>query len=212
MRPHPIDHSPWIWVVLAIAAGCEAWATVSAFREHRAEQRRKLGLWAAFRASKDLTTYAVLFENGAALLGVVVAFAGILASRLTGSPYPDASASIVIGAMLAVVAFFLIRESRGLLIGESINPAAAQAIRALVAANPNVEEVLKAMTMQTGAHEVLLVMDVRFCAELTASKVVDVIDTIERAVRTRWPEVTRIFIEADRLVEQQRLPEPGILT
>lgn len=142
VHPRPVEHSPWSYVVLGVAAACEIWATVTAYREYRGDTLREAGLWRSFRASKDLTTFAVLFENGAALLGVGVAFAGILATRLTGNPSFDAAASILIGAMLAIVAVLLIRESKGLLIGESINPVAAAQIRAAVGATREVEEVL----------------------------------------------------------------------
>jgi cation diffusion facilitator family transporter len=203
IHPHAIDHSPWTYVVLGVAAVFEAWAMLAAYREYRSQKRREKTLWRAFRASKDLTTFAVLFENGAALLGVIVAFVGILATRLSGSPYPDAAASIVIGALLAVVAFFLIRESKELLIGEGIHSAVVQDIRALVQQTPNVDEVMQILTMQTGPHEVLLLMDVRFPAELTAGRIVAVIDDLERRVRGRYPDVARIFIEAECIAGTQ---------
>jgi cation diffusion facilitator family transporter len=205
IHPRPVDHSPWSYIVLGVAAVCETWATVTAYREYRREKRQGFGLWSSFRASKDLTTFAVLFENGAAVLGVFVAFAGIFATRQTGSSSFDAASSIVIGVMLAAVAFVLIRESKGLLIGESINPVAAEQIRGIVSATTDVEEVLNLMTMQTGARDVLLLMDVRFRAEMTATRMVEVIDALERLVRNRYPDISRIFIEADRIVEQ-RMP------
>lgn len=206
VHPRPLDHSIWSYVVLGAAVPFEAAAMVSAWREYRRERRAGAdGLWRAFVASRDLTTFAVLFENAAALLGLAIAFAGILTSHLIGSPVPDAIASICVGVMLAAVAFLLVRESRGLLIGEGLGRRAIQEIRALAEANPDVEEVLQAMTLATGPYEVLLVMDVRFANDLTAARLVDVVDELERGVRARWPDITRIFIEADRLVEPRRV-------
>ena len=210
LRPHPLAPSMWSYIVLGVAAVCESIATVSAYREYRAVKRKEeIGLWRAFRASKDLTTFVVLFENGAAIIGVVIAFLGILATHVFGSPYPDGIASLLIGVLLGVVAFVLIRESKGLLIGEGVDPRAAREMRALAGANANVEEVLNLMTLQTGPGEVLVVMDLRFRPDLTAARLVDVIDDVESTFRARYPEVTRIFIEADRIVQNQRAVSPA---
>lgn len=205
LRPHPLAPSMWSYIVLGVAAVCETVATLSAYREYRSVKRKEqIGQWRAFRASKDLTTYVVLFENGAAVIGVVIAFLGISATHLFGSPYPDGVASLLIGVLLGVVAFVLIRESKGLLIGEGVDARTLRAMRAVAAANVNVEEVLNLMTLQTGPGEVLVVMDLRFRADLTAARLVDVIDEVESALRARYPDVTRIFIEADRIVQNQR--------
>lgn len=197
VRPAPIHDSLWSYVVLAVAAVFEGWATLSAYREHRAvKRRREVGLWAAFRASKDLTTFTVLFENGAALVGVAIAFVGIVLTHATGSPYPDGIASLLIGALLLVVAYFLIRESKGLLVGEGVDPRAVQEMRDLAAADDDIEEVLELLTLQTGANDVLVVMTVRFRSSLTTVEVVKTVADVEQALRARFPDVSRIFIQA----------------
>jgi cation diffusion facilitator family transporter len=198
--PKPMHPSLWNFVVLAVAAVFEGWATVSAYREHRAAKRHaEMSLWAAFRASKDLTTFTVLFENGAALIGVAIAFAGIALSHALGSPYPDAIASLLIGVVLVLVAYFLIRESKALLIGESVDPLVDSKMRAIAEADADTEKVLQLLTLQTGPTEVLALMDVRFRAELTTAQIVTSIGRVEQAIRTRFPEVTRIFVEASSL-------------
>jgi cation diffusion facilitator family transporter len=202
--PKPIHPSLWNFVVLAAAAVFEGWATVSAYREHRAAKRHaEVGLWAAFRATKDLTTFTVLFENGAALIGVAIAFAGIASSHLLGSPYPDAVASLLIGVLLIVVAYFLIRESKALLIGEGVDPLVDSEMRAIAERDADTEKVLELLTLQTGPTEVLALMDVRFRADLTTAQVVTSIGRVEKAIRTRFPEVTRIFVEASSLTGRQ---------
>lgn len=206
----PIHPSLWNFVVLAVAAVFEGWATVSAYREHRAAKRHaEIGLWAAFRAAKDLTTFTVLFENGAALIGVGIAFAGIGLSHVVGSPYPDAIASLLIGVLLIVVAYFLIRESKALLIGEGVDAPADREMRAIAEADPDTEKVLQLLTLQTGPTEVLALMDVRFRAGLTTAQVVTSIARVERALRMRFPDVTRIFVEASGLTGRQRDPPNG---
>jgi cation diffusion facilitator family transporter len=202
--------SVWSYVVLGIAAIFEGWTTAAAYREFRAvKTRKRLTLWGAFRASTDLTTFVVLFENGAALLGIVIAAVGIGVSQALGSPYPDGIASILIGALLGVVAFLLIRESKGLIVGEGMDRQSAQEMRAVIQANPNVEEILTLLTLHTGPREVLAAMDLRFRPEITAARLVEVIDDVESSVRARFPEVTRIFIEADRIIETARATSPA---
>jgi cation diffusion facilitator family transporter len=202
--PKPLEVSTWNYVVLAVAAGFETWATVSAYREHRAVKReRDVGLWAAFRASKDLTTFTVLFENGAALVGVAIAAAGIALSHALGSSYPDGVASLLIGIVLLVVAWFLIRESKGLLIGEGVDPRADKEMRAMTVAQADVEEVIDLLTLQTGPKQVLVLMDVRFRAELSTAQVVTSVGNIERSLRDRFPDVRRIFVEASSLTRRE---------
>lgn len=198
MKPAPVDATAWSYAVLGAAGLFELVATVSAYREHRRLGGRT-GLWTAFRESKDLTTFTVLFENGAALVGVVIAFVGLSASRLLRSPYPDASASLLIGVLLVVVAYFLIRESKGLLIGEGVAPRVASAMRALATENPAVEEVMELLTLQTGPNELLVLMDARFREELTSTQIVEAVGQVERALRARFPQISRVFIEADRV-------------
>ncbi len=200
LTPKSIHPSVWNFVVLGVAAVFEGWATVSAYREHRSAKRhRGISLWAAFRATKDLTTFTVLFENGAALVGVGIAFLGIIASQVLGSPYPDAIASLLIGVLLIVVAYFLIRESKALLIGEGVGGPADREMRTIVEADSDTEQLLELLTLQTGPREVLVVMDVRFRAELTAAQVAKSVGRIEQALRSRFPDVKRIFVEASSL-------------
>lgn len=200
ITPLPLHRSVWSYVVLGVAAAFEAWACVSAYREHRAvKRRREIGLWEAFRASKDLTNFAVLFENGAALVGVAIAFAGILASHLLGRSYPDAIASLLIGTVLVVVAYFLIRESKGLLVGEGADPRVDAEMRAVATKHDAIEEVLDLVTLQFGPHEVLVMMDVRFRTELTSQEVTTAVAAVERSLRERFPDVKRIFVEASSI-------------
>lgn len=144
----------------------------------------------------------MLFENGA-LIGVVVAFVGICASRATGSAYPDTGASIVIGLLLVIVAYFLIRESKGLLLGESVSPRVAREMRAVVSETGAVEEILELLTIQTAPNEVLVLMDARFREGLSTPDVVAAIGKIEHALQARFPDVTRIFIESQRVTARR---------
>jgi divalent metal cation (Fe/Co/Zn/Cd) transporter len=103
----------------------------------------------------------------------------------------------------AVVAWFLIRESKDLLVGEGVDPRADKEMRAMTAAEADVEEVIDLLTLQMGPREVLVVMDVRFRAHLSTAQVVTSVGNIERSLRKRFPDVSRIFVEASSLTRRE---------
>jgi cation diffusion facilitator family transporter len=203
LHPQLIDHPGWSYAVLAVAALCDGYAWFTAFRQLRAASREPSVVQAA-RASKDPATFAVLFEDSAALLGVAVAFLGVFLSRWLGSPVPDGVASILIGLILAAVAVMLAYESKKLLVGESIDTVAIASIRALAEADPAVARVGQLLTMHLGAEEVLLNLDVRFHDHLSAIEIGTAVDRLEQVIRGKHAEIKRIFIEADLLTSAHR--------
>jgi divalent metal cation (Fe/Co/Zn/Cd) transporter len=154
--------------------------------------------------SKDPTTYTVLFEDSAAVLGLIVAFAGVLLSHTLDNPYFDGAASIFIGAILAVVAVLLAHQSKGLLVGESADPETLNSIRRLAESDPRVETVKKALTMHFGPHTILLAMDLRFRKDLSAAEVEESVDVIEDIIRRHHRDVKHIFIESASLPSNER--------
>jgi cation diffusion facilitator family transporter len=198
-NPHSIENPFWTYVVLGVSAVLETVSGWSAYREYRRDRRTEVGIWASFRASRDPTTFTVLFEQIAALAGIIFALVGITLSRWLHEPAFDGLGSIAIGLVLCLVALFLIRESEGLLIGEGISPPVLAEIRGIAAGNPRVEEVLKVLSMVIGPHETFLAMDVKFRAGLTTTQIVQAIDELERDIRLKFVDVTRIFIEAESI-------------
>src|SRR5574341_335671 len=196
-RPHQSDPT-WNYVVLGIAFVFESISSFFAFKAFRKELRGR-GVFKAIRASKDPTSFTVLFEDTAALLGLVVAFIGIWLGHVLQNPYLDGVASIVIGVILATVAGLLVYETRGLLIGESVDPQTLEAIRAIARADEMVEEVRKSLTMHFGPSDVLLTLDIQFKPELSAQEVAGAINRIEAKIREHHPEVRHIYIEAKSL-------------
>jgi cation diffusion facilitator family transporter len=193
---HPHQSDPkWNYVVLAIAFVFESISSFFAFRAFRKELRGR-GVFKAIRASKDPTTFTVLFEDSAALIGLVVAFLGIWLGHLLGNPYLDGVASIVIGVILASVAALLVYETRGLLVGESVDPETLEEIRSIAGADEGVQEVRKSLTMHFGPTDVLLTLNIEFKQELTAQEAADAINRIEANIRARHPEIRHIYIEA----------------
>ena len=196
---HPSHADPtWNYVVLGFAFVFEGISSVFAYKAFRSELKGR-GAISAIRASKDPTSFTVLFEDTAALLGLVVAFVGIFLGQVFHNPYFDGAASIVIGLILASVAVFLAFETKGLLIGEGVVPETLADLRSIAGADPAVQEVRKSLTMHFGPHEVLLTLDILFRKELSAEEVATAVNRLEESIRGKYPEIKHIFIEAKSL-------------
>ena len=154
-------------------------------------------LWQAIRASKDPSVFTVLFEDSAALLGLVFAFAGLLAGQLWHLAWADGAASMAVGLLLMSVAVLLARESKALLVGEGADRSTLQRIRQLAQAEPQVERVGYPLTMYFGPHNALLTMNVQFKQGLSGREIENVIDRIEVAVHGAYPDIQHIYLEAD---------------
>ena len=203
MNPHPMEHVAWNYGVLGLAIVFEGFSFSVALREFRAETGGR-PIWQSIRRSKDPTTFTVLFEDTAAMLGLLVALAGVFVGHQLDNPYLDGAASVIIGLLLGGVAVVLASESRGLLVGEGADPQTLESIRALATAEPGVERVRSPLTMYFGPHTVLLTMDIQFRPELTASEVAAVVDRVEKSIRSRHPDIKQIFIEAESISATSR--------
>ncbi|HEV7508086.1 MAG TPA: cation diffusion facilitator family transporter [Thermoanaerobaculia bacterium] len=204
LRPHPLKDLVWSYGVLGCAFVSEGVSWILSVRPLLPEIRKD-GLWKAVRTSKDPSILTVLFEDSAALAGLIVAFAGVALGQWLGTPYADGIASIVIGLLLAGVALFLVYQSKRLLLGESADPEVVEDIRALARAIPAVVEVKPPLTMHLGPDEVLLNLEIDFRPDATAAQITAAIERLEKDVRERHPEIGRIFIEAKSL--KVRAPE-----
>ena len=205
---HILHHQPpsdptWNYVVLGFAFVFEGGSSFFALRAFRKEMSGQ-GVFRTIRDSKDPTTFTVLFEDTAALLGLIVAFLGIFLGHWFHNPYLDGVASIIIGLILTVVAGFLAFESKGLLIGESVDQRTLASIRELANADESVAEVRKSLTMHFGPEDVLLALDIRFKEELHSEEIAEAIDRMERKIRAQHQEIKHIFIEAKALKKTKR--------
>ena len=206
-HPTPMQNPMWNYVVLGIAAVFEGSSFVIALRQFL-KQSGNTPFWEALHRSKDPTTYTVLAEDSAALIGLVVAALGIALSQRFDKPVLDGVASLVIGLLLAGVAVALIWESRSLLIGEGIRPETARAIRSIALAQPKVRDVGRVLSMYVGPDDVLVTMDLDFEDGTAAADAGAAIAAIERQVRERYPMIKRLFIEAGAAPPQQRWSRP----
>jgi cation diffusion facilitator family transporter len=206
-HPEPMRDPMWNYVVLGIAFVFEGSSFAIALRQFL-KQAGDTPFWEALHRSKDPTTYTVLAEDSAALVGLVVAAIGIWASHHFDTPELDGAASIAIGLLLAGVAVALISESRGLLIGEGIQPETARAIRAIALAQPKVRDVGRVLSMYVGPDDVLVTMDLDFDDGTAAADAGAAIAAVEKQVRERYPVIKRLFIEAGAAPAQQRWTRP----
>jgi cation diffusion facilitator family transporter len=197
-HPAELGDPLWNYVVLGIAVVFETGAFYVAFRE-LVKVAGEDSMWDAVRGSKDPTIFVVLFEDAAALAGLVVAFLGVFLGRQLDMPILDAVASIVIAVILMSVAVFLAYESRKLLLGEAASEKVVGSIRHIVEQDQDVEAAYKPMTMHLGPNEVLLNMDLRFKQGLDSGQIVSAVDRIERKIREGHPQIKRIFLEAEGL-------------
>src|SRR6476620_6248726 len=195
MNPVPLGDAEWNYVVLFAAALFEGASFAVALRVFLREKGDR-PFWSALHASKDPMTYTVLGEDFAALAGLAVAALGIFISHYYNLPQADGAASIVIGVILAGVAVLLIREARGLLIGEGIRPDTAAAIRELLGRHPLVRSVGPLLSMYIGPEQVLLTLDVEFDPKASAGSIAKAVKSLEQELRTRFDKITRIYIEA----------------
>lgn len=198
LDPEPIEHGGWSYAVLLVAFLSDGYAWLSAFRQLRAT-RKETNILRAAQASKDPSTFTVWFEDSAAVLGVAIAFLGVLLSQLMDSGYPDGIASLLIGLTMAGTAVLLTYESKKLLIGESADPDLIAGIREVVQSDEDVALIGPPLTMQLGPDDVLLNLDVQFREGLPAEAIIEAVDRLERGIRSRFRSVRRIFIEAERL-------------
>ena len=196
LHPEPISNPHINYLVLGLAMIFEGGAWYFAFVEFR-RVKGNWGYMEAVQRGKDPTLFVVLFEDSAAMLGLLVAAAGIGLAQLTGVPQFDGIASVVIGLILGATAIWLAYETKGLLIGESANVRVVDGIRALVVARPEVDHVNEALTMHMGPEFILLNLSVKFRDEFTAPDIEAAVRSMEKQIKGSYPEVKRIFIEAE---------------
>jgi cation diffusion facilitator family transporter len=189
------------YIVLAISAAIEAGSFSVAIRGFWKAKGDK-SPWQYIVSAKDPSTYTVVLEDSAALLGLIFAFLGIFLGHLLKNPYLDGTASIMIGLLLMGVAFFLASQTKGLLLGEGADPAMLADIRRRAESDPSVERVAEILTMYMGPYEVLVNLGVVFKPGTTAEQTHEAIHRIERDVQGTYPECTRLYFEAESLSER----------
>ena len=202
-HPHPPEHLNWAYWVLAISFVLEAGSIALAiYQEVKEAHHEGLTFFEYLRESKDPTAKTVIFEDSAALLGILIAGAGIyLTEHHTGPGYGaywDGLASIVIGLVLSVVAFVLARTSRGLLLGEAASRQSVQAIAKAIESHPNVIKLVELLTMHLAPKQILINAHINLRDDLVTGEIVQTIEDIEALIKQAEPKVEMIFLETAR--------------
>jgi cation diffusion facilitator family transporter len=192
--PHEEGNAMWAIAVLGVSIVLESYSLVVALKEFR-HIRAGRGIRRTLKEARDPTVLTVLFEDLAALTGLVFALGGVLLSHYTGNQLWDAIASILVGLVLGVVAWFLAADSKSLLIGEGATADDLARIRAVVRAHRDVVDVVHLRTMYLGPHEVIAAIKVRFLGNIDARRLEADINEIEASLRKEIPLLRRIYIE-----------------
>lgn len=196
-QPEPISNPLINYIVLGLAIVFEGAAWIFALKEFSAV-KGKWGYIEAIQRAKDPSIFVVLFEDTAAILGLLVAFTGVALSQYTGILIFDAIASIIIGCILLGTSIWLAYETKSLLIGESANQPVIRGIRDIMQTESGIEHVNEVLTMHMGPDFILANISADFNNTQTAEDVEKVIAKIDTRIKQQYPQVKRIFIEAEK--------------
>jgi cation diffusion facilitator family transporter len=195
MNPHAVTDIYINYIILGTAIIFEGYSWSVAYIEFN-KTKKEGSIWQSVKDSKDPTIITVLFEDTAAMFGLVFALVGLFIGDYFGLPEMDGIASVLIGVILAVTAFFLAYESKGLLIGEAAHPELKEYVHQISDEHPAIDRVNEILTMHMGAQYILLNLSLDFHNNQRAGMVEETITEIENKIKVRYPYVKRIFIEA----------------
>ena len=194
-HPEPVTNVIVNYVVLGLALAFEAGAWFVAFKEFNST-RGKRGFFEAIQVSKDPSLFTVLLEDTAAVFGIAVAFFGIFLGQLLDKPELDGLASMGIGCILAGAAIVLAYETKGLLIGEGADPEVVSGVQRILVSQKGIRRVNEVLTLHQGPQDVLVNISVDFDDGLSSEQVEAIISDVETRLRSKFPVVSRVFIEA----------------
>ena len=204
-HPEPLRDPLVNYIVLAVALALEGGSWFVAVREFAAANRGR-GWWEAVRRSKDPSGFIVLFEDSAALTGLLVAAIGVWLSHAWADPRIDGVASIIIGFILAVVAALLAREAKSLLIGEAADPVVVARVREIVEGRPEITAVNHVRTLHTAPESIFVAISADFHDTLTLGEAETLIEEIETALKDAVPALSSIYIRPEKRENAAVLP------
>ncbi len=196
LQPGPMENFRVSYIVLGLAVLFEGAAWLFALRAFSKTKGRR-GYIEAIHREKNPSVFVVLFEDSAALLGLLIAFGGILLGQLTGDSRYDGLASILIGLILGIAAIWLAYETKGLLVGESAQPEVVRDIRRLAGGYPEIEHVNEILTLHMGPEFILVNLSVDFKDSISADALERAVQNLDRQIKQAHPLVKRVFIEGE---------------
>ncbi|PBC08361.1 cation diffusion facilitator family transporter [Mesorhizobium sp. WSM3859] len=194
MEPEPVVNARVNYIVLGLSFLFEGSSWLVALREFR-QQKGKQGWLQAVQSSKDPSVYTVLFEDSAALLGLTVAFVGILSAQLLEMPELDGVGSIGIAIILGATAIFLARESKGLLLGEPASPEVQRQVLAIAQEDPAVQQANGILSVHVGPEEIVAGLSIEFEDHLTAPEIEACVERLEARLKKEMPQISRLFVK-----------------
>ena len=195
-HPEPIDSPEWAFGILGFALVAEALSFRTAIKEAD-RLRGDASYWTFIRRAKQPELPVVLLEDSGALVGLVLALAGVSLAVLTDEPKWDGYGTLSIGVLLGILAIVLVVEMKSLLIGESASRKEMETMRAAIDIEPDVIRVIHLRAEHIGPEELLVGAKVEFLHELTVAEVSVTIDRVERGIRAAVPSARVIYIEPD---------------
>ena len=186
------------YIVIGASAVLEGFSLSVALRNFN-KSRGDTSPMRFIREAKDPSLFTVVLEDSAALTGLLVAFCGVFFGHMLNNPYIDAAASVVIGLLLCIVATILLRETKGLLIGEGMRADELREIERIVEADPQIIECGRILTLYLGPDDLLVTLDATFADDSTRDDIDAAIDRVERGIVGAFPQARRIFIESENL-------------
>ena len=201
-NPTTLENPIISYIVIVIGIIIEGASLVIAVK-HFNKAKGASSAYGFIRASKDPSLFTVVFEDTAAVIGLLTAFIGIFLSEMTGNLMFDGLASICIGLLLMIVAFFLARESKDLLIGEGVDRITLKHMQEIVTAHDDVEKVGQLRTLYLGPDNLIVAIDVKFTTGINEKMIDDEIGKIEIALKREYPQIKHIFIEVASLADVQ---------
>lgn len=193
------------YIVLGLAMAFESYVWWVAYKEFMAIKGDQSFI-SSIRDAKDPTVITVLFEDTAAMLGLIVAMIGVFISDQFQLPIFDGIASLTIALILALTAIFLAYECKGLLIGEAAHPETVAGIRAIISEDERILNINQILTIHFGPQDILLNVSLDFADGLPSEQVEATVTYMESRIKRAYPEVSRIFIEAQQCDDPQALP------
>lgn len=193
-HPETLVNPIWNYLVLGLSFIFEGASLIIAVKEFD-KTRKGLPWWKAIIKSKDPSGFLVLFEDGAAVLGLLIVFIFMVLSHNLNMPVLDGLASVLVGTLLIFVSFILARESRSLLMGEGLTPETQQKLKNLVQADQDVIELKSLLSTYQSPKEVLLVLILTFKADLRTEEITNAIDRLRDKIKAEYDIIKFVIIQ-----------------
>ncbi|RKS53092.1 cation diffusion facilitator family transporter [Gillisia mitskevichiae] len=200
--PHIIEDPTWNYGVLIAALVFEGTALYIALKTFNKSRAASGNLIKNIVQSKDAATFAVIIEDTAAVVGLSIALLGVFLSQQLQNPYLDGAASVSIGALLLIVATFLAKESKGLLLGESANPEVIAAVEKIMKEHPSVKDWTLPQTMHFGPDSILLVIEIDLLDTMELLEAENTMQNIRNEIQIQQPSITQVFIQSANNLEK----------